>query len=145
MTKKRLIIILVAIATICGIITIFNLTQPKAPVGEKTLYITLIDKTTDTILINKEEYHTSSNTLGEFLNEQHPNLHVVLSDHGFGRSIDEINGLIGDLQNANGPWIMYYSTNNLSCVNNGYCLGVDDLPIYDLDDFEFHYTQEALF
>ncbi len=41
-----------------------------------------------------------------------------------------------------GPWWLYESDNNTSCVNAGYCDGISTLEIEDNDNFTFKLTSE---
>ena len=143
--RKKLLTIVFIVVVGCLVVFGINRMMPKPPEGTKTIYITLIDRTTEQTIIDNQAFETSSLTLGKFFDENQQGLILVLGDHGFGRSIDEFNGLISDMSSPSGPWIVYSSENNQSCVSNGYCLGIDDLPIYDGDYFVFEYTSEFTF
>lgn len=147
MNKKKLIAIIsmiVAVAIIYFGIRFF-LTKPET--GNKTIYITLIDQTADedNTLIDNKAFKTDALTFYEFLDEEKKELKIIFGDSGFGHTVDEIYGLAGDMSSANGPWILYESPNNKSCVANGYCLGVDELAIFDDDSFIFKFTSEMMF
>ena len=144
---KKLLIALIAAAIValayCGI----NKLIPNPPVetGIKKIYITLIDEISDEVLMDKVEFSTDAETLGEFFDEDHEGISIVLGESAFGHSIDAFNGLISNLNNPTGPWIMYSSENNQSCMLNAFCLGIDDLPIYDGDFFVFTYSDISFF
>lgn len=147
MNKKKIIAIIAMIAFVVVAYFGIRFLMPKPVTGDKTISITLIDQTADEdkILIDKKTFKTDALTLYELLNENQKELKVIFGDSGFGHTVDEIFGLVGDMSSANGPWILYESANNESCVTNGFCLGVDELPIYDGDDFTFKFTSEMIF
>ena len=143
--RKKLTILAVMLALVLGGYYGLKSLSPKTQKGEKVIYITLIDEIEGVVLIDKQAYNTNVETLGHFFDEDHPGIVVVLKDFGFGRSIEEFNGLVGDMSSANGPWIFYESENNQACLAAGYCSGIDDLPIYDGDHFVFKYSDASLF
>ncbi len=141
--KNKIIVIILAIVATIGIVFAINMTMPKKDVGNKTIYVTLIDETTNKTLLDKQSYKTDAETLGLFLDEENTDLVVVLTKYSFGRAIEVINGLKGDMNNPAGPWIIYTSSNNKACLAAGFCTGVDELPIYDKDEFVFKYTTKV--
>ena len=136
--RKKLLIAALAVLTV--ILAYFALTKlpPQQQSGQKTVYITLLDEMSEQVIIDKQAYKTSATTLGSFFDENPQGISVKLEASSFGRFILEINGLDGS--KAEGPWILYDSPNNQVCLASGLCSGIDDLPIFDGDEFVFRYT-----
>ena len=144
MFKKILAGLAIIAVVVIGYFAIDSL-KPKPVAGQKKITITLVDKINDKVIIDKKTFTTTAETLGGFFDEDHKGINVTLSSSDFGRAIDDFNGLDGDMASATGPWITYESANNQSCVANGYCTGIDDLPIYDGDDFVFSFSDSSFF
>ena len=116
----------------------------------KTIYLTFVDKINGVTLIDNQAFSTQRVTLGGFLEEDHPEFVIILSKWGEqGRAIVAFNindhGYVSDFASTTGPWIMYSSDNNESCVANGFCLGIDNFHIADGDRFVFEYTDVSIF
>lgn len=141
--KKLVAIILVLIIALISIFAI-NKLLPNGEVGDKTLYFTLINEIEDSpeTIYENREIKTSQENLGAVLNEQTEELQVTIGCDAseYGRCLEGMGGLNGDLSSASGPWILYESDNNELCLNAGYCPGIDDLTIADGDSFTFRYT-----
>jgi hypothetical protein len=139
--KKILVILgLVAVVgvSIIGAGQIFFPTEQ----GAKQITITVIDEMNNKVVVDKKVVRTDALELGELLDEQKEKLDVVMQDGSFGRYIESISGLVGDMNSKTGPWILYSSTNNEACKAAGWCPGVDDLPIKDQDEFTFKLTDK---
>ncbi len=78
-------------------------------------------------------------TLEDVLNANADLLQLVSEDTAYGM---QINGLMGvETTNWNkGPWWVYTSENNESCVQAGYCLGASELKVADGDEFSFTFS-----
>ena len=144
MFKKILAAFVVIAIVVLGYFAIDSL-KPKPVVGKKQITITLVDKITGEVVIDKQVFTTDAETLGGFFDEDHKGIDVTMSTSAYGRAIEDFNGLDGDMASATGPWIVYESENNQSCVANGFCTGIDELPIYDGDYFVFSLTDASLF
>ena len=151
MRKKIFIGLLgvVVVALLYGLVDHFILKAPSHP-GEKTIYITFVDDINKETIIDKQAYKTKAETLGAFFDEGHEEFTVILDGGGeLGRAIVGMiidrQGFTSDFASATGPWIMFGSDNNESCVANGYCLGIDNFPIADGDRFVFEYSDASIF
>lgn len=136
MSKKIIIILSAIVLTVLAYLAI-NSFYPKPIEGQKSIYISIYDETTNTIVLEKEAFKTTAKTLGEFFDEKHDGITISLVGSPLNRAIEVFNGIDSGLNNPEGPWLLYSSDNNQSCVSNGFCLGVDSLPIYDGDYFSF--------
>ena len=148
MFKKILVAILgvvLALLLYSGIDSLLKKNVTNSDV--KTIYITFVDRTQESPLtiIDKAAFATDAEYFIDFFAKEHENFDVVIAESPFGHTVEAINGYVGDMASATGPWILYSSDNNLSCVANGFCLGIDDLPIYDGDHFVFSYTFDGMF
>ena len=104
---------------------------------EMTLEIIVLDVDNNTELFN--DFITVNGdvkTLADFLILA-TDLQVVLEDSSYGNLITSI---LGFEQSDKGPWWLYESTTNKSCVNAGMCDGVDNLIIENNDQFTFKLT-----
>ena len=79
-------------------------------------------------------------TLADVLSANADALQLVSEDSAYGM---QINGLMGveTVDWSNGPWWMYTSENNESCVQAGYCTGASELKVADDDEFSFTFSQ----
>lgn len=143
LNKKILAIILVLVVAIGGIFVVQSL-LPQTVQGAKKISITLVNEMEDpaTTVFENKEYQTDAETLGAFLDEVKDELKIEIGceTSEYGRCLESIASLNGDLSSATGPWILYESENNESCSSAGYCPGIDDLAIANGDTFNFKYT-----
>ncbi|MFV0498465.1 MAG: hypothetical protein ACK5NF_00275 [Bacilli bacterium] len=143
LNKKILLALVVALVGTAVFIYIESL-LPQTTTGEKTITISFVDEVSNpTITIFENlEYQTNSLTLGQFLDEikEDKDIKIGCTDSQYGRCIEGIGSLLSDFNNAEGPWILYSSQDNQSCLNVGYCPGIDELAINDGDNFQFTFT-----
>jgi hypothetical protein len=100
-----------------------------------------IDKTT---ILFEKTIHTNALTVGDLLDQMVLDKNISVTFAGnksdpYGRYILGINTIISE-NSASGPWWLYNSSTNSSCVNAGYCSGIDQQAISDQDTFEFMFT-----
>lgn len=118
--------------------------ENKTPT-EETMKInfTIIDASEgeDEILFDEAVVVSAScETLADVINEAKEELNAVTEDGAYGM---QIMGLMGKECNWDkGPWWLYDSKNNDSCVNAGYCDGASNLVVEDGDSFTFRLTSE---
>jgi len=102
-----------------------------------TLSFTILDQSTEKeeVLFDDEiQVSADCKTLADALS-QAKEVHAVIKEGQYGITIV---GLMGKESNWNkGPWWMYESTNNKSCIKMGYCEGASNLEIEDGDAFIF--------
>lgn len=104
------------------------------------LTVTIVDETTNTELYSGTLSASGSElTLEDVLlaNEDEIKLVSERSSHGM-----QIIGLMGiETSNWNaGPWWLYDSINNASCLAAGYCDGASKLNVADGDEFIFTFS-----
>ena len=107
------------------------------PSNDSQLNQTLFDQTV----------HTDALTVGDLLDQLVLNKDLTVSFAGnktdpYGRYIVGINGVISE-NSMSGPWWLYNSTTNSTCVSAGYCNGIDQQAITDQDVFEFTFTSNV--
>lgn len=118
--------------------------ENKTPTEEVIqIHFTIIDasQSEDEVLFD-EAVVVSANceTLADVINEAKDELNAVTEDGAYGM---QIMGLMGKECNWDkGPWWLYDSENNDSCVNAGYCDGASNLVVEDGDSFTFRLTSE---
>lgn len=79
-------------------------------------------------------------TLADVIDEAKDTLNAVTEEGAYGM---QIMGLMGkECDWDKGPWWLYDSENNDSCVNAGYCDGASNLVVEDGDSFTFRLTSE---
>ncbi|MBE6107292.1 MAG: DUF4430 domain-containing protein [Erysipelotrichaceae bacterium] len=78
-------------------------------------------------------------TLEDVLTANAEKLQLMTEKKAYGM---QINGLMGveTTDWDKGPWWMYTSDNNESCVEAGYCLGASELEVADGDKFTFTFS-----
>ncbi len=138
--NKKIGIILGVVATAILLVLTLDSNLFQKEVGEKIITLNIKDDVNNVIVLELEEFDTDTLTLGEFFDEYQEELAVVTSTGEWGRSLDEIKGLKGDIYNPAGPWLLYSSDNNQACIDAGYCPGIDSLPIADGDIFNITLT-----
>lgn len=107
--------------------------------GKTTLKLIIKDEVSGSVLLDDEvSVEKDVNTLAEFL-ENAEELEVEMEDGQYGKTILGIKGLKTEDFNA-GPWWLYESETNESCVAMGMCDAADALKIKDGDSFTFKYT-----
>lgn len=135
--KKKIIIALSIIVAVCLVVLGVNTLMPKTQVGSKSITIVIEDK-----MNNKELYsktvRTDAEKLGDLLVEV-KEVKAVFEDSTYGRLLVSLVD-VAQKDPVTGPWWLYSSTKNESCLAAGMCMGVDDTPIKDGDDFTFVYT-----
>lgn len=114
-------------------------TSKDATKEKTTLKLLIKDEVNDKVLLDEEvSVDKDVKTLYEFL-ESAKDLEVETEDGQYGKTILGIKGLkTEDFQK--GPWWLYESDTNESCVAMGMCDAVDALEIKDGDVFTFKYT-----
>ena len=100
-----------------------------------------IDKTT--VLFDKT-VHTNALTVGDLLDQMVLDKNISVTFAGsktdpYGRYIIGFNTIISE-NSPSGPWWLYNSSTNPTCVSAGYCNGIDQQAISDKDVFEFTFT-----
>ena len=102
-----------------------------------TITLTIEDTTNSKELFSGTVSAQGSNlTLADVLSANAELLQLVSEDTAYGM---QINGLMG-VETTNwskGPWWVYTSENNESCVQAGYCVGASELNVADGDEFRF--------
>jgi len=98
-------------------------------------------------VIFDEMIHTDALTVGDLLDQLIQSKDLTISFAGsksdpYGRYIVGINGIISE-NSMSGPWWLYNSTTNATCVSAGYCNGIDQQAITDQDVFEFTFTSSV--
>ena len=141
MNKKTLVKIAIALTLgllLFLIVNHFNQLDYIEGQKEITLIIALETDEADEIIVELSVL-TYALTLGELLDELNANdvLAVEFDTTSFlGRSIISINDFT-TYDWASGPWWVFNSINNASCLDAGFCAGIDQTPIDDGDQFIF--------
>ena len=107
-----------------------------------TLHFTIIDASNEEEKILFDEDVTVSagcETLADVLTNV-PELELTSQSGAYGLTILGLMGVEGDWNR--GPWWLYSSENNASCVEAGYCDAADSLKVADGDSFTFILTSE---
>ena len=95
------------------------LPHQEASAGEKSITIDSYDK-------------TDAKTLSEFMKEE-KDVKAVVEQGEYGSLLTEIYGLKQDMEK--GPWLVYDSDNNASCLEAGMCPAMDEVVLKDGDHF----------
>jgi hypothetical protein len=137
MNKKVLGIVIAAILLVGGLTAIKLYQDSQLVQGAKAVTIIVKDDQ-DTVLLNKV-VHTDAETLGELLDELAEDKVITLELAGdesdvYGRYIVSMFDKMGG---TNGPWWLFESDTNPTCVSQGFCNGIDQNPIQDQDEFVF--------
>lgn len=117
-------------------------TQPETDILEQEISLKIVvkDQVNGKELLDETITETGQiKTLYDFL-EKAEELDVKLSKGSYGAYIDSILGLEQDFDK--GPWWLYASQNNETCLKEGMCPAIQELDIQDGDQFEFTYTKE---
>lgn len=138
MKKLFSVVLLVSMLFMGGCTTNDN-KDNKETKNTMTLNITVKDEVNKKELYNGEvRVEGKVETLADFL-EKADELEVVMEDGQYGKTIMGIKGVkTEDFQK--GPWWLYESSNNESCVAAGQCDAASTLKIKDGDQFTFTYT-----
>lgn len=125
------------VVTICGC----SSDSPSADETQRVaINLKIEDAVNQTQLFEGEIYAEGENlTLEDVLNANAQQLQLESEKTAYGM---QINGLMG-VETADwnkGPWWMYTSENNASCVEAGYCTGASELKVADGDEFTFTFS-----
>lgn len=134
MKKLLKVMILFFLVTACS--------KPKTEVEDIqiTLHIKIVDEISDSILLEEDvSAEGKIETLADFL-EIASELQAELSEGNYGLQLDGLMGLKTENWNT-GPWWVYDSENNKSCVEMGMCNALSDLKIEEGDSFIFTFTK----
>lgn len=107
---------------------------------EITVYITVEDMTTSEVLYDGEVSATGSIETLEDLLELVPELEVEMSKGAYGVQIDSILGRKTENW-SKGPWWVFSSDNNTSCVEMGMCPAISEVIVEEQDSFKFEFIQ----
>ncbi|MEG0823310.1 MAG: hypothetical protein RR929_02160 [Erysipelotrichaceae bacterium] len=142
---KNKIIVAVAIV-IVGALAVFGFDyftkRAELSKGDKSIEIIVKDEVN-----NKEVYHetirTNATTLDALLAET-KELKVVVEEGQYGKFMTSIVDLKQDMNK--GPWILYESANNQSCIDGGnFCPSINQVVLKDKDVFTFKFTKDTGF
>ena len=109
-------------------------------VGSVTITLTIEDTLNQKELFSGTVSAQGSDlTLADVLTANADKLQLVSEDSTWGM---QINGLMGveTTDWDKGPWWLYTSENNASCVDAGYCTGASELKVADGDEFSFSFS-----
>lgn len=105
-----------------------------------SITVTIVDQMTETELFQGEIHAEGSElTLEDVLLANAETLQLISEDGTYGLQINGLMGVETTDWNA-GPWWMYSSENNESCVKAGYCDGASNLKVADGDEFTFTFS-----
>lgn len=134
----KIIIALVVGAMVVLAISWFN--QPKKQVGDKTIYIQILDCREDQKEILNASFRTDATLLSNFLIElkEAKEIQLAYENGDFGMFItgmgkDEL--IMQDQQD--GCYWSYDSLNNSMCIKDTYCTSASSLTIEDGNEFIF--------
>ena len=135
---KIVIALMVGMILIWGIST---LNKPKKQIGDKTIYIQILDcREDDQKEILNTSFRTDTTLLSDFLIElkDHQEIQLTYENSDFGMFItgmgkDEL--IMQDQQE--GCYWSYDSLNNSMCVKDTYCTSASSLTIEDGNEFIF--------
>ena len=147
MNKKNITrILIVLIVAGAAVFAVRHFTTPKVEEGAKTVEVRIeVEKESGgTELIDSFYLTTSAETVAELLETiDAAGMHkITLSgskDDVYGRTLIGIDDYVMP-DWTSGPWWLYNSETNETCVAAGYCDGIDLNPIYDGDVFTFRFT-----
>ncbi len=128
--------------TMVGCQTSEEVTDTKSE-EEISIHFTIVDETKEepvTLFDDEVSVSKDSKTLEDVLVSAEE-LKLVSTDSQYGLVILGLMGVEGDWDK--GPWWLYESTTNASCVEAGYCAGASDLEVSDGDVFTFKLTSET--
>lgn len=115
-------------------------------IGNKEVQITITveQENTDPLVVLEASYRTDAEFLGDLLEEISTEENIDFQFAGnktdsFGRYIVGIGPYV-TTDSAVGPWWLYNSSTNQSCITAGFCNGIDLQDIQDQDVFEFNFT-----
>ncbi len=137
MKKNAVRIALAAILLVGGLFAIKLYQDSQLVQGAKAITIIVKDEQ-ETVLLDKV-VHTDAETLGDLLDELAEDQVITIELAGeqsdvYGRYIVSMFDKMGG---TNGPWWLFESDNNPTCVSQGFCNGIDKNPIQDQDVFVF--------
>lgn len=133
MKKKRIILMLGAVL-LAGC-TAKPVTENKD--GSTTLHIKIMDEVNDKQLLDDEvTVEEPVESLADFLEAS--DLDAVLEDGSYGKTIMGLMG-VETKDFDRGPWWVYESEDNDSCIETGVCDACSSLPIESGDHFTFTY------
>ena len=137
--KKKLIITILTFS-ILGIIvfSIDYFTKNDTKEGSKEIRIKVVDEINDKVLYD-DIIFTDALTLDKALLEV-KELKVVVKEGPYGLELSSI--LEIDQTFDTGPWWVYSSDNNKTCLEQTFCPVLNDLPINDKDSFKFSYIDK---
>jgi len=114
--------------------------------GDKEIHIiiTVEQENQEPLVVLDDAYRTDAEYLGDLLEEISEKDNILIQYAGnktdsFGRYIIGI-GQYVTTDSAVGPWWLYNSSTNQSCITAGFCNGIDLQAIQDQDVFEFNFT-----
>lgn len=116
-----------------------NTQKEEVTYRSTTLHIQVKDDVNKKTLLDKEitvDKHCT--TLADFLLEA-KELQVEVEKGSYGTTIIGILGMKTEDFNK-GPWWLYESSTNASCIKNGMCNAADQLEIQNNDHFVFTFT-----
>lgn len=139
MKKIISLVLLVSLLFVGGCSTKEEAKSEEKKDTKTTLQITIKDEVNNKELFNGEvSVQGKAKTLADFLDKAEE-LNVEMEDGQYGKTIMGMEGVKTEDFNA-GPWWLFESKNNESCVAAGQCDGASNLKIKDGDDFTFKYT-----
>ena len=103
----------------------------------KTIHVTIVDNSEEkkSVLFDDSIDTTGCTSLYDALEKNKDKLKLVGENGEYGFFILELMGKGGD--SDKGPWWIYNSSNNETCIKMKYCPAVSELDIKDQDSFEF--------
>lgn len=139
---KKILMALVAIVVV--VVIGYKLSPLKGQVGEKEIYITILNDETGEVLLDSKVIKTGAEILGEALVEHQEELKMEAEQSQYGLYITGFMGLSAKENGATGPWWMYsYESPSQDLeMPIGQAPGVDSLMIQDGDIVTFSYTTE---
>lgn len=128
--KKKIVIAVISIAILLGLGSFVKF-QSDATKGNKAIHVVV--KHEDETVYDKV-LRSESETLHAFLAEQ-TSLNVVMEEGAYGAYISAMLDYASDA--IKGPWWVYESENNETCIAQGMCPAIDQVMIQDEDTFTF--------
>jgi hypothetical protein len=145
MNKSFTRIIVAVVAAALLYVGVSYLTKPPVEQGSKEVTLIMSTKLEGEVNeVFKKTFKTDAEMLGDLLEEGVVRAYFTIELSGnktdaYGRFIVAINEFKTEDSNK-GPWWIYDSKTNETCVTAGYCSGIDATPVYDKDVFEFTFT-----